>query len=495
MESQEKSKEGYYPIAPPPPAEEEEMHLLDYLRVVLRRLWILVTFFCVTVVTATIYTFLQTPIYQAVCTISIFREEPKILTKKIEKILPFRAWGQEDLIRTECAVIKSRAVATRVIKRLNLDLHPEFAEGTPSIPGREINPPKEGSSPYHPLAMAILGRLEVDPTRLSQIVKIKFQSKYPRLSAQVANAFAEEYIQQDLEKQAFLSGDVSVDLSLQLVEYKDKLEKSEKKLYAYAKEHNVVDLGEKENLFTRKIIAMDNQLSKAVADRIKAESRYLQSQRGNPGFLPEALESSVISNLELRYAEANSEYLRELERVKPQHPEAIQLKAKLETINKALRNETQKISASIRDEYQEAVEREKNFREQLNDLFTQKQALEGKLVEYRMLKRDVDTNAQLYNHLLKRMKETALSSEVTSGTRTANIQILEKAEVPKTPYRPRKKLNILLSVIVGLTMGTGLCFFIEYLDKSVKTQEDIERRIGLVCLGAIPNIKHAPSKR
>ncbi len=474
---------------------EEERHLLDYWHVIVRRKWILITFFCVTVVTTTIYSFLKTPVYQSVCTLRIYKEPPKILG--FDELVSTGGYLLDELIRSECDVLQSRSLALRTIKKLNLDLHPDFAKegGGVSLAGlfsRGGTEAEQGSgSEYEPMIDLFLENLAVEPIRNTQVVKVRYDSPRPELATMIANTLSEEYIQQYLENQVFLSTGISDELSNQLGELKAKLENSEKALYSYAKEYNIIDMGEKEDLLFKNVSILNDQLSVAIADRIKAESRYIQSQEANPGFLPDILESDIVKQLELAYAQANAEYLEELERVQPEHPKAQQRRAKLEAIGRSLREEIEKITSNIKEEYRETVEKEKGFRRQLDDLVSQKQELENKLVGYRILQREVETNNQMYNAILQRMKETALSS----GVKAPNVQIVDKAAIPLSPYKPRKKLNILASIVVGLTLGVGLVFFIEYLDKSIKTQEDIEKKLGLVCLGVVPLLKHGKGKK
>lgn len=484
----------------PPQADlpEQGMHLLDYLGILLRRKWVVVISFCSIATLIAVHTLLSIPIYQAVCTMRIYKEPPKIV--KFDETLPTRVMGEDAFIKSEIEIIKSRSMAVKVVRSLNLDLHPEFTgvNPSPSIwnlfsllnkkPG-ELKKEETKGSP-DAVANAFIGRITVQPQPPTQIVRIKAWAEDPGLSALMANTLAEEYFRYTMESKVLMGTSASGELAKQLSELKKKLEGSERALYEYAKANEMVALGETESLLKKKIDELNGHLSRVSAERIKAETLYVQSGSLNPGYLPAILASSVVQNLETKYSDTNSEYLRELERVQSEHPSAKQLKAKMEAIAKALELEKQKIAQGIKEEYVEVVEREKGFRQQMEDLLAQKGNLEGKLVQYRTLKRDADTNAQLYDALLQRMKETTVASEI----KAPNVTIVDRALVPGRHYKPNRKKDLSLGAIFGLFFGVGLAFLIEYLDTSVKGQEDIERTIGITFLGAIPNLVHGKKR-
>lgn len=477
--------------------KDQELHLLDYIRVIVRRRWVLIICFCTIMTSTAVFTFLKTPIYQATCRIRIYKEAPKVL--QFAEVAP-KETGE--YMKSEVEELKSRSLAKKVVKRLHLDLHPEFtgASSSPSIWnlfGILKKRVKEGrkeewmGEPTGGVVDAFLGRISVKRIRGTQLVMIGADAIDRNLSALMANALADEYIQHNIEARVFMGTSASDELAKQLEELKNKLEKSEKKLYEYAKKHNMVALGETENLLASKINALNQQLSGVAAERIKAETLYIRSVSHNPGYLPAIVEFENIAPLEEKYADINAEYMKELQRVKPAHQNARQLKAKLDVIAKEIERERQKITDGIKEKYGEVVEREKGFNRQMEDLLAQKENLGGKLVKYRILKREVDTNTQLYNALLQRMKETTIASEI----KAPNVVIVDRAAVPSHPYKPKKKLNLMVAAIASLFLGVGLAFFIDYLDTSVKSQEDIEGKIGLTFLGAIPSLEHGKKGR
>ena len=478
-------------------SKEREIHLFDYLHVIVRRKWVVIICFCTVMIAVAVFTFLQTPLYRAESKVRIWGYDEQVMDfKGVMSLDVFAARG--GFYNSELQVITSREVAQQVVERLHLDLHPEFtgASTHPSIWnlfGLLKKKPEEGQkekankNPVGAVADALRGRIDVGLVRLTSVVSIVVTAKDPNLATRIANTYAEEYARYNLEVRSLADMRASEELGTQLTALKKDLEKSEKNLYEYAKEQEMVALGETELLLGKKIEGLNLQLNAVTIERIKAESLYVQSASLNPGYLPAILDSKVVVGLETKYANLHAEYMHELERVQPGHPKARQLKAKLDAIAKALENEKQKITSSIKEEYVEVVEREKAFKRQMDDLLGQKESLEAKLVQYRILTRDVGTNTALYHALLKRMKETTISSEI----KTPNVSIVDRATVPGGPFKPKKGLNLMLGVIAGLFLGLGLAFFIEYLDTSVKAQEDVEKKIGVTFLGVVPNLTHS----
>jgi succinoglycan biosynthesis transport protein ExoP len=117
--------------------------------------------------------------------------------------------------------------------------------------------------------------------------------------------------------------------------------------------------------------------------------------------------------------------------------------------------------------------------------------MKEKAIQYNILKREADTNRELYKGLLLRMKEAGVSAGITAS----NIQIVDPAELPTHPYKPNKRLNLLLAAVVGLFLGVGLAFFFEYLDNTIKTPEDLEQWVRLPSFGMVPEISNGRRRR
>lgn len=453
----------------------EEIHLRDYWRIVLRRKWMIIAFFFVTVIMITIYTFKQKPVYQGVATIRIYKEAPKILSFEEVVNTDIYGYGQEEsFYNTECEVLKSRSLAERVIRKLHLDRHPEFVSDETKQEWKDQD--IDETMKMKILVDVFLSKMDIQHIRNSELVKIKMKTNSPELSARIANTLAEEYVDKNLEDKVLITRGATEEIQKQLAETKRRLEESEKRLYAYAQENDIVAMKKRQSVILNKIEDIAEKLTEAEADRIAREVQFLQLQNNGISAL-NLMSSNSIGELGLTHAELTANYVKELSRFKDGHPELISLKKQIDFLE-------DKIRTIIRTAYLEAIGREKALRQHLEELKRENNLLEEKSIGYRVLERDMETNIQLYEGLLQRMKEAAVSSEI----KTTNIQIVDRAVPPSKPIKPRKKLNILLSMIVGLTMGVCIAFFFEYLDNTIKGPDDIEQHLKVPLFGIVSKI-------
>ena len=173
-----------------------------------------------------------------------------------------------------------------------------------------------------------------------------------------------------------------------------------------------------------------------------------------------------------------------LENYKPDYPEMKRLKNQMETIQKRLDAEIHQIIAGIKMEYDSSLRKESLLRKAFEEQKAKAMEMKQKAIQYNILKREADTNKELYKGLLQRMKEAGVSAAITAS----NIQVLDQAEPPARPHRPNKQLNLLLAAVIGLFLGVGMAFFFEYLDNTVKTPDDVEEMVGLPSFGMVPEI-------
>lgn len=483
---------------------EENVNLMDYWRIILRQRWTIISVLVVFTVIVTIGTFKMKPVYQATTTLRISREAPKVLSFEDVVKTSGLNYSGDDFYRTQYEIIKSRTLADKVIKRLNLDQHPEFAptdEDSPidgiktalvmwlsnavgsekTLTGGIWDKDFEKSA----LIDAFLRRIEIQPIRNSELVKVNANTYYPDLSALITNTLAEEYIQQNLQNKTVTTIDASGQLSEQLVELKGRLEESEMALYRYCEGNDIVALDEKQSILQENLKRISTLLTEAEAKHIDVETMCAVLKNADVESIPAVIKSTLIDDLEIEYVKANAEYLFELGRLKPDHPGALRIKTQMETIKQMMDARVQRFKDGMELEYKQALAKEEELRGKLEDLKKEVLVIAKKTIPYKSLEREVKANTELYNGLLQRMKEAGVSS----GIKTTNVQVVDGAEIPKVPYKPKKKLNILLAMLVGLTFGTGLAFFLDYLDNTVKGPDDVENRIKLPLLGFVPTIE------
>ncbi|MCJ7783504.1 MAG: polysaccharide biosynthesis tyrosine autokinase, partial [Desulfobacterales bacterium] len=329
-------------------------------------------------------------------------------------------------------------------------------------------------------------KLKIEPIRNSRLVKIHFDSNFRQLSTQVSNSLAAAYIQQNLEARFISTEQAKEWLTKQLEDLKAKVERADENLQEFGSEHDIISLDEKENVTMQRLTELNETLTKAEAERMAKEALYKQTGVRNFDSFPSILENKLIQDLKQAYIHLEAQYMRLSETFKPEYPEMVRLKNQMETLQKRLKGEIDKMILGIKGDYESSLRREALLRQAFQQQKAKALEMKGKAIQYNILKREADTNRELYKGLLLRMKEAGVSAGITAS----NIQIVDPAELPTQPYKPNKRLNLLLAAVVGLFLGVGLAFFFEYLDNTIKTPEDLEQWVRLPSFGMVPEISN-----
>ncbi len=503
---------------PPPPGynyapyqEEKQVHLRDYWKVIMKRRWIIIALFLIVLIASAVGTFTTKPIYRGTATIQINRENPQIVDFKDLFAIDTM---EMDYYQTQYKILESRSLARRVIQALKLSEHPDF-QPKPETPFQQRkrglfhslstlsvsfrNHSSENPSGNDPsedgketsLINQFLGKLKIEPIRNSRLVKIHFDSSYPRLSAQIPNVLAAAYIQQNLEARFVTTEQAKEWLAKQLEDLKAKVEKADEDLQAFGSQHDIISLEDKENVTVQRLTELNEALTRAEAERMAKEALYKQINARTLDSLPAILENKLIQDLKQVYIQLEAQYMKLSETFKPEYPEMVRLKNQMQSIQKRMDAEISHIVAGIRNDYESNLRKESLIRQAFQQQKAKALEMKDKAIQYNILKREADANRELYKGLLQRMKEAGVSARLTAS----NIQVVDQAERPTGPYKPNKRLNLLLAVVVGLFLGVGLAFFFEYLDNTVKTPEDVEQLIRLPSFGMVPEISNGRRKR
>ncbi|TKJ34749.1 hypothetical protein CEE39_02170 [bacterium (candidate division B38) B3_B38] len=476
---------------------EREVDIREYWHVIKKRRWTIYTVVIILVITVTIGSFITKPTYKATATLQIERENPRVLS--FEEIFAIDA-SQQDFYQTQYKLMQSRSLARRVIKKLNLTSHPEFSSASKvGILGRIRNifrrdkgeQAEELADPYTNIINTFLKNLEVEPIRNSRLAEISFISHNPRLSADLINAVAEGFIEVNLEAKYYASREAYDFLSKQIEELKKEIAVKEEEMQLYAGQKGIIALEGDENIIISKLADLNAEYTRAQMERIAKESYYNQMKNASPDSIPEVLRNPVIQDLKREYARLEREYAQKSKSFKADWPEMVRLKSEFDNTKQRLDKEVNdivtKVSKSAESEYEAALARERALKEMLDKQKNEAIELHRNSILYTTLKTEVENKRKLLDSLMKRGGEAGVSAELRDFG-TSNIRIVDRAETPQTAYRPRKKMNIMLSIIVGLMLGTGLAFFFEYLDSSLKNKEDVERYLNLPTIAIIPSL-------
>ncbi|MEW6003565.1 MAG: polysaccharide biosynthesis tyrosine autokinase, partial [Nitrospirota bacterium] len=493
--------------------EREEIHLRDYLNVVLKRKSIVFIFSIAVVILTIVLSLMMTPVYKATTVVRIDKESPNILSFKGVQIDSPGA----DYYQTQFEIMKSRNMAERVIRNLHLAENKDFPlpkdmlsniqnliyENTIGVfsnifslfstrkssdmrPSTAANTQSVDNAVPEYLISSLISRLEVSPVKNSQLVKVSFISQEPEISMNVANAVAQTYIAFDLESRMFASQDAKDFLQTQIELIRRKVEEAEQALNKYAAKNEIVFNTSNNNLYAQKLSDISAVLNGVTAERIQKEALYREARESGPNN-PIILNNPMIQGLRREHATLEAEYHNLLKVYTAEYPRMKSLKSQMDAILNRISQETGKIINAAELDFRNALKKEENLTKALNSQKQKVLSFQDSAAQYEVLRRDVEVNKGLYNSLLQRLNEVSVSA----SNKATNIQILDKAIFPKQPFKPNLPFNVVLAIFFGLTGGTGLAFLIEYFDSSIKDTDDIEKKADLPALGVIPNINEA----
>ncbi|MGD0963065.1 MAG: polysaccharide biosynthesis tyrosine autokinase [Candidatus Acidiferrales bacterium] len=469
---------------------EEGTDLRAYWRTIQKRRWTILTVLLVTFTVVLIVTIKEKPMYRADALLEIEKENPNIPT--VQELFQL-ADVSDNYLETQYKVLQSESLARRVINQVHLAQLKEFnrpkggwfrtsAQAAAPTPGSIVDPDTEQT-----VLREFDDRLSVDPVRRSRLVQVSFESHDPNVAAQVVNALASNFIQGNLESRWQAAQDASQWLSQQLESFKAKLEKSEDDLQRYAQNNGLLFLetekGDTENIVDERLRQLQDELTKAQADRYAKESLYRLTEAGDYSSLPGVVDNKLMQDLTVRLADLEREKAALTPTFTSDYPKVEQIQSQIDDVENTLTQERKRAAQGIVDDYQAAVRRENLVREAFQQQQNQANLVAGRAVQYNILKREVDTNKQLYEGLLQRLKEAGVSA----GMNASNIRIVDTAVPPTKPVSPRPVLNLGLALLLGLGGGVGIAFLQERLDNTLKTSDDIERILRVPALALIPD--------
>jgi len=474
----------------------EALDLRSYGRILRKRLPTILIVFFILFTAILIATLKQRPVYRAQVLLEIQKENPDIPT--IKELYELDAVS-DAYLRTQYSILASDSLARRAIGQLGLETLPEFnsprwwrfwqerrkpsttqtlATGpAPELRDRELS---------QRVLERFLDRLTIDPVNRSRLVAVRFDSHDPELAARVVNTLAADYVDQSLEARWQATQKAADWLSQQLVGVKTKLEKSEDELQSYARHNGLVfletDKGTSQSVANERLQQLQEQLTKTQAERFEKEALYRLVQAGESGALPGVFENKLIQDLSERLAELKREHAQLSTTFNPDYPRVKEIQSQLDEIATSLREERQRAADRIVNDYSAAVRRENLVHQALNDQQKQINLIAEKSVQYNILKREVDTNKQLYEGLLLQLKEAGVSASL----KASNIRFVDSAQPPAKPVKPKTLLNLTVAMFLGLGLGICTALFQERMDDTLKGDDDVERLFGLPSLALIP---------
>ena len=482
--------------------EENPVRLTDYLRILRRGKWIIILSFVAVVGSTAYFSFTTTPTYEAQCMVIV--DSQSRVERTLFDVGPFSQ--QVTMINNQVQILKSRLLAEKVISSL---LESGLQD---SLSLFRVENPEDLHVGYRRYFVRHLQEaLSIEPVRDTDVIRIKVKAPSPQEAAFLANKVAEVY--QNLDRE-FSRGEISQVVTFlrdQLQKKEESLRAAEEALRKFQQDEGIVALSQETQEMVKQLVEFESLYQEAVTDRKTYEKRleYLKSQLGE---LRRTLETDLadISHpliLELRQKIAESEA--KLVNFKAQgipesYPDFKKENERLASLKRTLTEETKKVLLArypVHDPlkpYQEILEKIITAETEVEALQAKEDALK-KIVDQHLLKLDtlpekslklarLERAKKLNENLYMMMKEKYEESRITRAGQIGKIRIVDPAVPPEFPISPKKKLNLILATLVGLGLGIGVVFFLEYLDNSVRTVEDVER-LQLPLLGSIPDIE------
>lgn len=469
------------------PAEEPEPDLLAYWNLLWENRWVVACVTALVFAAVLVGTLLTPKTYRATGSLEIGNESPDIVP--VEALFKIQNVSG-DYLQTQFEILKSATLSERVIRELRLAETEEFSQ--PGMMKRWL--PREAPEPEE-LSQGVLakfqGRLLVGPVKGSRLVRVSFDSEDPQRAARVVNTLLADYIEMRMEA----SQQAKEWLSKQLELTKKSLEESERELQRYARANGLLFLenerGTPENLANDRIRQMQTELLRAQALRYEKEALHRLVQQGDFASLPGASESKLLQDLGIRLAELRREHAELSATFTPEYPKVQQVQSQIDQLERTLAEERERAAARITNEYHAAMQREHLLRRGLAEQQGAANALGERASRYAILRREVETNRQLYDVLQQKLKETGVSAAM----RASNIGIVDRALVPRSPEKPKVALNLALGLIVGLGLGVAGVFLREYLDTSLRTTDEVDRYLDVPALAMIPSAESLADAR
>jgi capsular exopolysaccharide synthesis family protein len=460
--------------------------LLEYWDVVRRRWTSLLLAAFAGLVGALLFTVPQTPIYRARASLEIQNLNDNFLN--LRDVNPTTSEGPaaapEYELQTEVQILQSESVLDQVIAKLSLAQRfvTEEWEGRTAAWRKVLGLPGPQPDTREQLLRRVSKNLTIQAQAKTRLIEIFYNSPDPQLASDIANALTTEFIQQNLESRWKTTQQTGKWLTGQMQDTRIKLERAEDELQRYAASTGLVFASEEDNIAEEKLRQLQEELSTATADRVTAQSKYESASKASPESLPEVLDDKTFGDLQVRLADLRRQLAELSSTLTPAHPSVKKVQAQVTALQAALDTKRNAIVQRIQNEYQAAQRRETLL---ARNYAAQAQLVSGqaaKVAHYNILKREVDTNRDLYDSMLRSVQDAGVSSAL----RASNVRVVDSAFPPTHRYRPSYPINMGLGLLAGVFFGTALIVMLEHADRTIQSPGEVSLSLGVPELGVIP---------
>ncbi|MCZ6670714.1 MAG: polysaccharide biosynthesis tyrosine autokinase [Acidobacteria bacterium] len=458
-----------------PTTDIREVHLMDYWRIFWRGRWTVAALFVVILTLVTIGTYLQTPIYQAQAMVEI-QPRGRTILPGVQDVSPMgvNSWswfGEQRYFNTQYEIIKSRDVARKVIEKLDLTNHPRF---------------RGSSDPAGSLA----GMVKVEPIEDTGIVLIKMTGPDPEEITLWTNNIAEAYVERNLEVATQSTLAALEQLKSAVEPMRQGVRESEKRQFAFVEQADSFVPENQKDRLEKRITQLQVDLTETDITRLELEGvskkiAEVEKEGGSFLVIPRVASDLQVQNLNQERSKLERELNLLLVQYLPKHSKVIEKRSELEKVKNDIQAEMEQIVTNAKTEYALLVQKGNDLRQQIQTLKAESVQLTRRASEYQVLKSQSSQQKTLYDAITSRQQEINLNQALLSN----NLRVLDRAVAPRSPIRPRKALNLIIGAMLGLMVGVGTVFFMDYMDNTVKTTEDVEQYLQLNLLSVIPRFR------
>lgn len=488
--------------------EPEFISLLDACSTLWRRKWIIFSFSMLVSVLVALYLWTIAPTFRAATTVLVEGKTSQVVS--IEKMYDIDSAGSEYL-QTQLELLRSRALAERVVRQLDLTAYPEFSTNErtapftflKNLPGvfevRQFLGSFSGREPvtsdaidiirFDEVTKAFMSRISVERQGNSKLIKVQVDLSDPHMAAKAADALARGLIESQMEVLVEATTGATAWMNDRLLDLREQLQASEERLQRYRETENLVDVGGVSTISAAELAQTGNRMIDARRQRSEAESQYRQVQaiRGDwekLAAIPAVLGHPLIQQFKAEEARARARVEERSRRYGARHPEMEAARSELIVASASLRGQVEHVVAGIERNYQLAVANQASLQASFNSNKSQIQNISRKEFKLRELQREVDANSALYKTFMNRLKETA----ATTGLDGVSVRIVDAAVVPTVPVKPKKVLIVVIVTALSLLLGALLTLLMEVFNNTFKSIEQVEDQLSVPVLGILPQV-------
>ncbi|HWC77876.1 MAG TPA: polysaccharide biosynthesis tyrosine autokinase [Blastocatellia bacterium] len=502
---------------------EEGINVRELWRTVRKRKWLIAVIVLIVTTVVAIEAYRDKSMYQASAVIEIGKDTGTVV-KLGDLLLQTDDFNSQVGIKTSMLILKSRPVLEGVVAELKLDENPKFLdvgsrksvwEAIAALSGRAVSTESNEEAPpvvvessaapqsfnsenspeeikrLTPFVNVLSGYLAVDQIRETRALKVSFTHTNPTIARAVANGVAKDFTERSFQSKTERFQTTSDWLKTSTRELEAKVQEAEQQLADYTREHNIFSTDTKETLTTDKLTRLHDQSTRAETERIIKQSLYEEVKAGRVNQLPEAFADAKIGEYEKKLAELAVRRAQLDLKYGEDNPQVKEVNEQIAVLEMQIRGSRKSLEEKLKAEYDRAARDEQTLKGALERAKSEAVNQNQASIQFSILKQNVDTAKALYVDFLQRYNQ----SKIEVAQQHNNLRIIEPAQTPTSPIGPQRTRTILVGLLLSLAAGVGLAFFLEYLDNTIKTVEDVNRYAQLPALSVIPAIAGNTAKR